>query len=368
MPVPANIAPISTDSVLEQFSTALMASDSIAVDTEFNRTSTYRPELCLVQLADESNLALVDMLAGLDPAPLTGLLCDSPGTKIFHAAKQDMEALQLNLGRLPNCLFDTQVGAALLGFPAQIGYASLVTEFLGVELDKGATRTDWSRRPLSTKQLHYAAADVTYLLPLYFAVRERLEANGRWSWACEDSALMLDPALYAVAPEQAWQRVGSIAYLAVPIQARARALAGWRETRAAESNRPRQWILSDQALLNIAHANPTDAGALGEIGEVPAGLVRRQADGILELLRAADAAVENGQTDCRQQPRIQPAEQAAVKKLAKTVAARAGELGIPSEVLATRKELSGMVRGETSQRVTSGWRRDVIGSELLDAL
>ncbi|HHQ15079.1 MAG TPA: ribonuclease D, partial [Chromatiales bacterium] len=206
----------------------LQTSPVVAVDTEFNRTNTYRPQLCLVQLASTDRLGLIDMLADLDTEPLRRLLANSDGLKLFHAASQDMEVLQLSLGTLPNRIFDTQIAAGLLGYPAQMGYAKLVAELLDVELDKGATRTDWSRRPLSDTQLKYAAADVTWLLQVYEILRGKLQEAGRLAWAEEDSARLLDPSRYVVDPEQAWQRLPGIAYLPVDAQHRARALAKWR--------------------------------------------------------------------------------------------------------------------------------------------
>jgi len=365
MPAPDPPAPIRDSARLADLPARFGAADSIATDTEFNRSSSYRPQLCLVQLAADGELALLDMLAELDPAPLVSLLTTSPALKLFHAASQDLEVLLLALDILPNRIFDTQIAAGLLGYPAQVGYAALVADLLGVELDKGATRTDWSRRPLSARQLAYAAADVVHLHELYGRLRERLAALGREDWALEDSERLLDPARYRVVPEQAWERLAAIPYLPVAVQRRARALAAWRERRAQRIDRPRQWVLSDKLLLLIAQANPRDPQALARIPDLPPAIARRQGQQIIAALAAAERTPAE---DIVQRQRPAPPDEAMLKQLAAMVRARAAELDIAPELLATRRELAALLRGETEQRVTSGWRREVIGRQLLDLL
>jgi ribonuclease D len=366
MPVSAT-QPLHTVTEIVAATTAFSDAPVIAVDTEFNRTSTYRPELCLLQLAAAGRDVLVDMLAAVDFSAVRELLVDGDGLKLFHAAKQDLEALQLNLGWLPNRIFDTQIAAGLLGHPPQAGYGTLVDQVLGLQLDKSATRTDWSKRPLSDAQLHYAREDVIHLLSLYGRLREELLARDRYEWAVEDSAALLDPGLYLVAPEAAWQRLGGLSRQPAAVQARARALAAWREARAQQVNRPRQWVLSDKALLNIARANPADSATLARVAEVPPAVVRRQGPALLEAVEGGNAAVarDAAEFERRAPP---PPDAKALKALARLVDERAGALGLAPETLATRRELAGLLRGEITQRVTSGWRRAVIGAELLSAL
>lgn len=342
--------------------------DILAVDTEFNRTSTYRPQLCLVQLAASSGDALIDMIAGADFSPLKTLLGDDPCIKLLHSGKQDLEALQLTLGWLPNRVFDTQIAAGLLGHPPQAGYATLVEKVLGVKLDKSATRTDWSKRPLSDEQLSYAREDVIYLLELYAHLRDQLVAAGRYEWAQEDSQAMLDPALYVVDPAAAWVRLGGLNRLPVPMQARARRIAEWREARAQQADRPRQWVLSDKAIMNIARANPGNSSELGQVEEVPPAVARRQAQPLLAAVAQANEDLEKNTQDLKREPRPEPTDNAALKNLARLVGRQADALGVAPELLATRKELTCLLRGEQDQRVTSGWRREVIGEALLSAV
>ena len=255
-----------------------------------------------------------------------------------------------------------------LGYPAQIGYANLVAEVLAVPLDKGATRTDWARRPLSARQLHYAAEDVTHLFALHDALRERLEREGRYAWVEEDSRRLLDPDRYRVNPAEAWRRLGGIPFLPVAVQARARALCAWREERAIRINRPRQWVLPDKALLAIAATDPSDVSALEGVDGLAPAIARRQGKRILDRLSDANAQVAADAIDFVQQTRPESLDSTQVKRLGKLVAACADELGIAPELLATRKELSGLLRGQLDQRVTGGWRREVIGETLLGAL
>lgn len=369
MPAPdRKCEPLTASADISALVHTLAGHDVLAVDTEFNRTNTYRPQLCLVQLAAGDRNALLDMLADADFSGLKHLLAADASLKLFHAGKQDLEALQLNLGWLPNRVFDTQIGAGLLGYPPQAGYATLVEQILGLQLDKSATRTDWSRRPLSDEQLRYAREDVIYLLRLYDYLRQKLHAEGRYDWALEDSLALLDPALYVMEPGEAWRRLGGLTRLPIPIQARARAVASWRERRAQAIDRPRQWVLSDKALINIAKADPRDSRALTEVAEVPPAVARRQSKPLLEALARGNDTLKSDEHSLQRVPRPEPTDSGALKALAKLVDRQAEALGVAPELLATRKELTGLLRGEQEQRVTSGWRREVIGEALLAAV
>ncbi len=368
MPARAPNTPLTDTACVNRLENELADADVLALDTEFNRTNTYRPELCLIQIGDGKQVALIDMLADFERAALVSLISEADNEKLFHAASQDLEALQLNLGVLPNRLFDTQIAAGLLGYQAQIGYGHLVEDLLGITLPKAATRTDWARRPLSTQQLQYAADDVIYLYEIQSLLKERLQELGRMAWAEEDSARLLDSSRYAIDPASAWQRLGAIAYLPAPIGARARALAEWREHRAAHINRPRQWVLADKALLNLAHRNPPGTAELSEIAELPPAVIRRQGTNLLDVINAANESASENPERYRQQTRPEPPDANLLKRLATLVRETAAELSIAPELLATRKELTGLLRGDREQRVTSGWRQQLIGESLLAAL
>jgi len=340
----------------------------VAVDTEFVRTQTYFARLCLIQIATESHLGCIDVLADLNTAPFLKTLIDGTGLKIFHAAKQDLEAMYSTYGQLPESIFDTQVAAGLLGHQAQIGYARLVEELLGIKLEKGQTRTDWSRRPLTAAQTKYAIDDVLYLAEMYSILQRALESAGRYAWALEDSQRLTDPGLYESNSEDAWQRLPGIAYLPVAIQSRARRLAAWRESQARKLDRPRQWILADKALLEIAGSDPKDQIGLSQLSGVAPAVVRNQGKVLLQVLQQANHDVAHERIDFSQQSKPEIPNKNKLKQLNGIVQSTAVELGISPDLLATRRDITALIRGNENIRILSGWRSTVIGNRLLDAL
>jgi ribonuclease D len=369
MPTPAEpIVLVATQSDLEAACAAISAHAELGLDTEFARTDTYRPKLCLVQIGTPARVFCVDMLAGLDTAPLWQVLGGPGAVKVLHAAKQDIEVLCLTFAALPAPIFDTQIAAGLLGYPPQAGYAALVETELGMRLDKTQTRTDWSKRPLSPAQIEYAANDVAHLPALADRLRLRLAASGRLEWAREDTAALLDPAIYGVRPETAWERLPGLDYQPIAVQARARRLAAWREQRADQANRPRQWILSNQALMALAAANPADAAALSALDLLSPGTMRNSGPAILGELRRAEADLAAGALRLNQQSRPAPLDNERVSRLGAVVQKVAGELGIAQEILATRAELAALLRGSRDVRPLRGWRHAVVGEALLAAL
>ena len=220
------------------------------------RERTYWPELCVVQLAGEAEVAVVDALApGLDLAPLGALLADTAVEKVFHAARQDIEIFVLRFGDVPRPLFDTQVAAMVAGFGDQVGYDSLVSALTGGHIDKAHRFSDWSARPLSPAQIAYAAADVTHLRRVYERLRARLEKEGRLDWVAEEMAVLADPATYRPDPELMWERLrprtSNRRMLGV-----LRAITAWREREAQRANIPRSRMLKDETLLEIAATAP----------------------------------------------------------------------------------------------------------------
>jgi ribonuclease D len=338
----------------------------IALDTEFVRERTYYPKLCLIQAAVGGDVALIDVIAIADGGALVAPLADPARSKLLHAARQDIEAL-LPLTGVPLApVFDTQQAAALLGFPAQIGYADLVREMLGVELAKGHARTDWSRRPLSPEQLAYAADDVRYLPALTDALEDRLAASGRRAWLDEESVSLRELSLYRVEPAEAWRRLKGLERLDAAGFAVARAVAAWRERRAMDRDLPRGWVLPDAAIHELAETRPQNRNELSRLAAVPRGTAERAAE---EILGAVANARDQGEArDTADTGRPGPDELRRQKLLQKTLATIAGELGIQPEVLATRRELAALARGSRESIVLSGWRRAVVGEPLLAAL
>ncbi|WP_264784187.1 ribonuclease D, partial [Gluconacetobacter azotocaptans] len=237
----------------------------VTIDTEFVRERTYWPELCLVQLAGRDEVVVVDTCApDLDLTSLGVLLDDAQVVKVFHAARQDLEIFLHIFGRLPAALFDTQVAAMVAGFGDQVGYDNLVASLVGAHIDKAHRFSDWSARPLSAAQINYAAADVTYLRTVYELLLDRLEREGRMGWVSAELAVLSDPATFRPDPETLWERMrprtsnrrmlGTL-----------RAITAWREREAQRVNVPRQRLLKDESLLEIAATAPADADALARI-------------------------------------------------------------------------------------------------------
>jgi ribonuclease D len=347
----------------------LRGADRLAIDTEFMRERTYHPQLCLVQIGSESDCFLVDPLAGINLAPLHALLADRSKLKILHAARQDLEVLLLSGGAVPGPLFDTQVAAAFLGFAPQVGYADLVARQLGHSIDKGQTRTDWSRRPLTPAQLAYAADDVKHLLTLHTELQAALVAKGRAGWVADEIAAYENPALYRTDPALAWKRLKGLNRLRAAEQSAARALAEWRERRAIESDKPRGWILADEALYGLAMREPQSVEALESVPSLPPGVLRKRGDELLELLRTARADLSAVPLMAPKKP--EPEQMALAAKLLQVVRDVATELELGAEVLATRKDVEAIAFGSVAideSPLSQGWRGDVLGTRLRAAL
>lgn len=335
----------------------------LGIDTEFIREKTYYAQLCLVQVAVPDGVYCVDPLAGNPMESFWQETFDK--TWVVHSARQDIEVIFQTSGSMPTRLFDTQIAAAFLGMQPQIGYAGLVKDLFGVDLPKSHTRADWSQRPLPEALLRYAAEDVEYLLPAYELLGERLEKAGRKAWAEQDSRLLLDASLYEIDEAQAIDRLKGARNLRGRRRAAAERLAAWREAEAARRNRPRQWILRDSALLDIARELPGNSAALGRIDGMPAKLVSRAGDELLAIV-AQSAKDDN---DYRPPPAPNEQQKKLLKTMQSTVSECADELAISPELLAPRKELSAAIfSGTTDSRAFRGWRRDLIGERLLELL
>jgi len=354
---------VTTQSALDAAVFRLQAATRLAIDTEFMRERTYFPQLCLVQVATEADCILVDPLAGLDLSPLHAVLADDRKLKILHAARQDLEVLFITGGRVPGPVFDTQVAAALLGFAPQIGYADLVARQLGHSIDKGQTRTDWSRRPLTPEQLAYAADDVHHLLQLHADLASALEAKGRVDWVTEETSAFAEPTLYRTEPQDAWRRLKGLGRMSGIEQSAARALTEWRERRAIESDKPRGWILADEALLALASLAPRSIEELEKIRSLPPAVVRRRGEELLRLIAAARDAASGPEVATSRRPT--PEESALATKYMKIVRAEAEALGIAPELLATRRDVEALAQGVRDNALLRGWRRVVIGEKLL---
>ena len=341
-----------------------IAQDSaIGLDTEFMREKTYFAELCLVQVSGSTGLLCIDPLGSDGLEPLWQRL--KRVAWVVHAARQDLEVLWQTANVLPESLFDTQIAAGLAGHRPQLGYAGLVQALFDIELPKSHTRADWKRRPLRRELLEYAAQDVEYLLPLHAALSESLDTLGRLDWARADSARLLEPRLYEPDPARAIDRLKGARRFRGRQRNAATLLASWREQRAVARNRPRQWIVKDSALLDMARQLPSSPQQLAAIQDIPPGLIERHGETLVELIARAQG------DDGGYRPPKPPDEsqKAVLRAMQAAVADAARGLGLASEILASKKELAAAVLDDDrSGRVFTAWRRELVGNELLRML
>jgi len=360
--------PVITSAELLQALERLGSGDFVALDTEFMRESTYFPKLCLIQAANAEGCAVLDPLPLPELAPLWQFLADRRRTKVLHAARQDLEVLATAMrdSAVPGPIFDTQIAAALLGYPAQIGYGSLVAERLGHSLAKGHTRTDWTRRPLTPEQLQYAEDDVRYLVPLYLDLRAALRAAGRLEWLFEETRELEGLDLHGGDPDAAWRRLKGLDRLQPQQRATLKLLAQWREAAAIRHDKPRGWILADDAMREIAERLPATMRDLEAVRSVPPGVVRRRGDELLALIERGRADAVN-EAAASTPPRPQPQQIALVTKLMSLARETAQHAKINAELLATRRDVEQLVFARRTEHLLSGWRREIVGEQLIAA-
>jgi ribonuclease D len=355
---------IDRDDELPALARTLESQAWIGVDTEFLRERTFFPKLCLLQLAAGGQIWCVDTLRIASLDPLMPALTAATTRKIIHAARQDLEAVYLSTKRVMSPIFDTQIAAGCIGLKPQIGYAELVKTLLDVTVPKGQTRTDWSKRPLSREQLEYAADDVSYLGDVASHLSQRLRELGREHWVMEDCLGLEDRELYEPDPGQAWGRLRGLAQLAPGPRARAKATAVWREKLARARDLPRAWILSDAAIFAVAQ------GSLPPLNEALAANLQ---EALVQALAPAQAPTDVSEAEPTQDARPTPEQKALIERLGKIVDARAAELEVSAEILAPRGELKALVMRTRANALRessalTGWRREEIGTRLLDAL
>ena len=341
----------------------------VTVDTEFMRESTFRAKLCLVQVgAPDHEPVAVDPLAdGIDLSPLYDLLVRAPVLKVFHAARQDVEVLLPLAGGVPQPLFDTQIAAMVCGFGESVGYETLVAKLARGRIDKTQRFTDWARRPLTERQLRYALSDVSHLRTVYEKLAAELDRTGRRSWLDEELAVLTDRATYESPPEEAWRRIkvrgGDRRFLAI-----LRELAAWREREADRRDKPRAWVMRDNALSEIAAQRPATVRELAKLRSVS----QRTAESPTGA--AVLAAVQRGLTLPDERCPTPPprpdkgAAPGALTDLLKVLLTyKSEETGVARRLIASAEDLERIARGETAGvPALQGWRRALFGDAALD--
>jgi ribonuclease D len=346
----------------------LAGSPWLALDTEFIREKTYYPQLCLIQIGAPGSLACIDTLAIKDLSPFFQLLADPGSVKVFHAAGQDLEIFYHLNSSLPGPVFDTQLAAAFLGHGEQIGYANLVKELLKVQLEKTHTRTDWSRRPLSSGQIDYALDDVRYLRDIYLMLRQTLVSAERLSWVEEDSKYLTQPERYRPDPEGAWQRIKAVSRLRGVKLNVLRHLAAWREREAMAADKPKRWILSDDLVLQLAQQAPKKKEELAQLRDFSPGSIERYGNILLGLI---DQAMQEPkelwpETENHRKPSMQ--QEATADMVNAVLRIKSGEHSISPQLLATRDHIHQLLAGERDIPLLQGWRLQLAGQAVLDIM
>jgi ribonuclease D len=347
----------------------LAKSEFVTVDTEFMRENTYWPELCLVQIADENEAAAIDPLAkGLDLSPLLELLTNNEDVlKVFHAGGQDVEIIFNLTGRTPHPIFDTQIAMMAISQSEQIGYANMVESWLGVQIDKGARFTDWSRRPLTERQVEYAIGDVTYLATIFPKILKRLIKTGRGAWLDAEMDKLADPANYSNDLSSAWHRIRAPSRNAL-VLGRLKALAGWREEEAQDKNIPRGRIMRDETLADLASHPPKEQADLAKVrGLSQAWRENEIGRRLMRVLAGAQPLPADEMPEKPKRGAPLGKEGALVADLLKLLLKiRSREIDVASRLLTRSDELEALAAGVRELPVLQGWRREVFGRDALD--
>ncbi len=358
---------ITKSADIADFCDEVSKAEYIAVDTEFVREKTYWPILCLVQIATPDRAVAIDPLAnGIDLQPVYDLMTNTSVLKVFHSASQDMQVMFNASGRMTEPVFDTQIAAMVSGYGDQPAYATLVERIVGVAIDKRSQMTDWSRRPLTDRQVEYAIGDVTHLIHVYNRLTTDLDRSGRSNWAQEEMGHLRDPDLYDLDPRELWRKVR----LRRPTRralAVLREITEWRELSAQRRNIPRGWVCRDEALAEIALNTPQTPVALERVR----GINERFAHGRdgRAILDAVQVGMELPEDQCPNPEKGRlplKGHETLVALLQALLKLRCDENGIAAQLVANRKELDRIATEDDPDiKTLAGWRREIYGADAL---
>ena len=358
---------ITENHLLEQFCERVSRSDFITVDTEFIREKTYWPELCLIQLGAPKETAIIDPLAkNLDLSPVFELMKNSNLLKVFHAARQDLEIFFHLMGNLPSPIFDTQISAMVCGFGNSVGYETLTNKLAQKSIDKTMQFSDWKKRPLSEKQLSYALADVTHLRVVYENLITTLKKNSRTNWVKEEMDTLNSIELYKPDPRSVWKRLKirnpNPRFLAI-----LREVAAWREKEAQRKNKPRNWILKDTAITEIALQKPTNIEDLHGLRGVNSNQINGSAG--KEILEAVQKGIYTPDEKCPvvKKPSNKKPKIGAISDLLKVLLKLKSEThGVAQKLIASTEEIDEIaINDEADVSALRGWRRQVFGADAI---
>ncbi|MEK9644749.1 MAG: ribonuclease D [Alphaproteobacteria bacterium] len=358
---------IATTAELAAFCERASVFPHITVDTEFIREKTYWPVLCLIQVGTPDEAVAIDALAdGIDLAPLFDLMANENVLKVFHAARQDVEIFVNLTGRVPAPIFDTQIAAMVCGYGDSVGYERLVRDLARKSIDKTMRFTDWSRRPLGKKQLDYALGDVTHLRKIYDKLSRRLADSGRANWLSEEMEILTDVNTYVVSPDDAWKRLKTRSrkpkYLAA-----VQALAAWREKTAQDNNVPRNRVMKDESLTEIAAYAPSSVDELMALRSVSRDRIGK--DRASELVAVLEDVGEMDPKDYPTLPEELPNGADAgpsIELLKVLLKLKCDEHRVAQKLIASSSDIEAIaVDDNAAVRTLNGWRRDVYGADAI---
>lgn len=358
---------INSDQKLESFVAACEQSSYMAIDTEFLREKTYYPKTCLIQICIEDQVAIVDPFPISSLSSLAPVLTDPSILKIFHACSQDMEIILRATGVLPAPVFDTQIAATLLGKNQQASYASLVSLYCGVTLNKKDSFSDWSRRPLKDSQIQYAADDVIYLPQIHQKMVELLKEKDRLEWLSESFEELSDPDRYIVDPYMRYKKLKRVNQLKPRQLAAAREFAAWRELKAQSKDLPRKWIVSDEQIVEACRREATTIDELFMVRGLKDTLRASDARAIVACIKKGLDCPKEELPDINNKPRSEANVDVVVDIMSGLARKCAQENDIAPQTLASHAELTKLARGYFDDcDLLKGWRRHILGNDLLD--
>jgi ribonuclease D len=338
------------------------------IDTEFLREKTYYPKLCLIQVALPNGDAFIidPLVKGMDLAALFDLLINDKIEKVFHAARQDLEIFYNEIGEVPQAIFDTQVAAMVCGFGESIGYNNLISEICDVRLDKGPQFTDWSRRPLTDKQLSYAISDVTYLIDAYLHLSKELSKEERTHWVKEEMKILTSSKTYENKPEEAWKRIKIKTNKASSLSILQK-VAAWREEEAQKRNVPRSRVLRDETIADIAVHQPRDLKAFKKVRKIPSEFSSgKNAQRLLRLVEDARRIKEGEGPSVKRKEKF-PSDLVPVLEMLKMLLRiQASEHNVAAKLIASNNDLQALALNDNANiPALQGWRNEVFGKEAL---
>jgi ribonuclease D len=359
---------IDNKEALEVACSCFSHSEFIALDTEFIRERTYHPILALLQICDGHNLCIIDPRSIDDLSTLMNLLYDENIVKVMHSAHQDMEIFYYMNGEPFKPVFDSQVASALMGYGEQIGYAPLVKLLLNVELDKSQTRTDWLKRPLTKKQISYAADDVLYLAQIYPLQKSSLQQQGRLDWLKNDFQLLSDTKSYAPDMDNMWRKVKGFNKLKRKHLPILKTLAAWREAQAIEQDRPKRRIISDDTLLELCFNPPLKLADFNHNNYRNEHVIKKYAQQLLALVQSGLEMPEKDWPSLPEKYKLSRQQEALTDCLMAIINLSAAKNNISPSFLCSRKVLEQLTHGKRDLPILRGWRLELMGNELLDFL